>query len=629
KRVTGTCPGVPSDARITLLVNDLPVPANHEGGTFSVTVRLCPGVNEVAAVAELSDGRPLRSHAVTHAVRLSPRPTARITLQVIGKSVVLHGGDSAPSEYDGAPIRTWTWTVSAGDLQPLVVHGAAGSDDVTEMWGAGETLTVALPPVDGEYYASLRVLDEVGRTDVATARLVVEAGVGLPMNALSEPAAWVDQAVVYGMVLRNFTGEGFRGATDRMNELADLGITAIWLAPITGGVSGDFGYAVTDYFGVREKYGTLDDLRALVDAAHSRGIRVLMDFVPNHTSVHHPYFMDAEEHGKTSPYYDFYDRDDAGAPTHYFNWSKLPNLNFDNPEVRRFITEAFTFWIQECDVDGFRVDAAWGIRERRPDYWHEWSTELNRIKPDSLLIAEASARDPFYVHNGFDAAYDWTDELGVWAWTDVFTGDLPVGMAMRHALTMGGKGYDENALVFRFLNNNDTGPRFLTTHGLGCYRVAMAMLMTLPGIPCIYTGDEVGGEFQPYEDTGVIDWSDPCDLQPFVRRLIQLRKEHPGLHSRTWEHIEIEPAGHLFGYLRESADRSERLMVALNFSANDIVAAMPLPAGTGSSLSRTCLVDLWAGDKFQAESGDGLFVAVPAWGFRIMKAVPAVEGGAA
>jgi glycosidase len=437
------------------------------------------------------------------------------------------------------------------------------------------------------------------------------------MDPVVEEADWVERAVVYGMVVRNFTSEGFRGVTGRLHELEELGVTAIWFAPITRTLPGLFGYEVTDYFDVREEYGTLDDFQALVEAAHAHGIRVLMDFVPNHTSERHPYFIDAGDHGEASPYWEYYDRDEGGNPTHYFSWSHLPNLNFDNPEVRRFMTEAFTFWMRECGVDGFRVDVAWGIRERRPDYWLEWSAELNRIKPDCLLIAEASARDPFYVHNGFDATYDWTEELGVWAWGDAFAYGFPMSRAMADALTAGGEGYDPETIIFRFLNNNDTGARFISVYGINYYRPAMAMLLTLHGIPCVYTGDEVGAQFLPYETTGEIDWADPHGLRRFVQRLIALRTDHPALHSREWQQLEAEPA-RLFSYLRKNADGKDGVVVVLNFTADDVEATVPLPAGFAGSGR---LVDLWADEELSDTAGGVLSAPIPGWGFRIVKAV--------
>jgi glycosidase len=621
KEISGTCPEIPEDAAIELLVNDASVPVERSGDRFGATVRLALGENEVIAVATFANGDTVSSEPVTHTVRLAPRPTSRISVSVEDSTVTLDGTISEPSEFDSSPIVDWVWSSRSGNPARLIdtateVEIAEAAPSATPDAIPSVEVTVNVPEVDGEYYVSLQVVDEAGRSDTSTACFVVEGGAARAVDPVTEEAAWVESAVVYGMVVRNFTSEGFRGVTERLQELEELGITALWFAPITRTFQNLFGYEVTDYFDVRPEYGTLEEFRELVQQAHARGIRVLMDFVPNHTSSRHPYFEDAEANGEASPYYDFFDRNEGGGYTYYFEWSHLPNLNFDNPEVRRFMSEAFAFWVREYDVDGFRADVAWGIKERRPDYWLEWSAEMNRIKPDSLLIAEAGARDPFYVHNGFDAAYDWTDELGIWAWGDAFAYGFPMSKAMPEALTNGGKGYDPDSLVFRFLNNNDTDMRFVSIYGVNYYRTALAMMLTLPGIPCIYTGDEVGAQFLPYEQMTEIDWTDSNELHPFVERLIHLRRGNPSLYSREWRQLEAEPSVQLFAYLRQGAEEGDApIVVVLNFSADDIDASVTLPA----DLAGSTLADLWTEESL-ASSGDGaLLASAPAWGFRILK----------
>ena len=614
KWISGSCAGMPADATIAVRVNCENVAAYRTADRFVATVRLQPGPNEVVAVATLASGEEFTSAPVTHTVRLTPRPVSRIEIRIEDNGIVLDGASSAPSDYDRVPIASYRWSARPGNPETIADPAPAGASEV-----GAERMTIPAPATDGEYYVSLEVLDAAGRSDTSTACFAVEQGEARVVDPVTSVAPWVADAVVYGMVVRNFTDAGFRGVTARMSELAELGVTAIWLAPITRTFPGDFGYAVTDYFDVRPEYGTLDDFRDMVREAHSRGIRVLMDFVPNHTSDQHPYFEHAKTHRAASPYFDWYDRDADGTPTHYFQWKHLPNLNFDNPDVRRFMTEAFAFWMRECDVDGFRVDVAWGIKERRPDYWLGWSAELNRIKPDSLLIAEASARDPFYVHNGFDAAYDWTDDLGVWAWTEVFTSDAPMSTAMPKALTNHGFGYDPDSLILRFLNNNDTGERFISTHGVGYYRVAMAMLMTLPGIPCVYTGDEVGAPYKPYETASEIAWDDPHELRPFVRRLIEIRRGNPSLFGTGWRQLEAEPSTELFAYVRES-DGNPPVAVVLNFSDTEVQARLPLPA----ELARDNLTDIWSGERIPG-NGESLITSLPAWGFRML--MPFEEAG--
>ena len=235
--------------------------------------------------------------------------------------------------------------------------------------------------------------------------------------------------------------------------------------------------------------------------------------------------------------------------------------------------EAFSYWVREFDVDGFRVDACWGVQERRPDFWPEWRRELKRIKPDLLLLAEASARDPYNVENGFDAAYDWTEELGHWAWGQFWGDQAPQTdpaqtiRLLTDALTNAPEGYHPDSLIFRFLNNNDTRARFITTHGENLTRVATALLLTLPGIPCIYTADEAGQWFLPYSDGAPLSFRERYrGLRDFHKKLIALRKEVSSLHSRHWQIVEAEPATQVLAYVRYLEGAEEPVLILLNFS---------------------------------------------------------------
>src|SRR5690606_346580 len=147
-----------------------------------------------------------------------------------------------------------------------------------------------------------------------------------------------------------------------------------------------------------------------------------------------------------------------------------PNLDYDHPEVRRWMREAFSFWVRELDVDGFRVDAAWGVQQRAPAFFRALAEELYRTDPQLLLIAEASARDRYWRDVGFAAAYDWTEEVGHWAWREAVgaAGDDP-GIdvrALREAILETERARAAGGpRVVRFVDNNDTGARFLTRQG--------------------------------------------------------------------------------------------------------------------------------------------------------------------
>ncbi len=405
----------------------------------------------------------------------------------------------------------------------------------------------------------------------------------------------------------------FDDVTARLDAIKALGATVLWLSPITGTEEGDFGYAATNHFGLRDAFGTEEDLRELITAAHARGLRVMMDFVPNHTSEQHPYYLSAAQRGPASPYYGFYDRNTASEVTTYFDWENLKNLNYDNPEVQRYMIEAFAYWVREFGIDGFRADAAWGVRNRAPEFWPRWRDELKRIKPDLLLLAEASALDPYYGIAGFDAAYDWTNKLGDWTWDDAFEEGAPTAAHLRAALIASRTSYP-GALVLRFLNNNDTGERFVKRYGIARTRLAATMLMTLPGLPLIYNGDEVGAEFEPYDEGPPIVWTDAHGLYGYYTQLVDIRREHPILRSQRLEMLATSHPDTVLAYLRAGEAREDDIIVLLNYGRRAIRTALPVSA-TGSAAS---FLDLLSGDAIEIAS-EVPAVDLPAWGARVLR----------
>jgi cyclomaltodextrinase / maltogenic alpha-amylase / neopullulanase len=368
-------------------------------------------------------------------------------------------------------------------------------------------------------------------------------------------------AVAYGVVPPFFGERPLQGVTAKLDYLKSQGIDALWISPLhPTDDPGPISYSVTDHFGLRADFGSEGDLRRLVKEAHKRGMKVLLDFVPNHTSHGHPYFLDAQAKGRGSSYFGFFQRDEKDRPVHYFDWEHLPNLNFDRPEVVRLMEDAFLHWVKEFDLDGFRVDVAWGVKDRAPHFWPALRKKLEALKPGIIMLAEGSARDPYFTRNGFDFAYDWTEGLGQWAWKGAF--DEKGKIAGKLALALR-KSSDEPEKIARFLNNNDTGRRFISTHGSGFVRVASVLQHTVPGLPIVYSGDEVGAEFDPYEQYAPISWQDPHGLTGHYRRLAEIREELPALQSSDWQIMLAE--GDLLGYWR--GEGKKRVLVLLNFGA--------------------------------------------------------------
>lgn len=365
---------------------------------------------------------------------------------------------------------------------------------------------------------------------------------------------------------------GFAAIEARLPAIAALGANAILLSPVTAASPGDFGYAVTDDLRLRARFGSAAQLRSLIRAAHAAGLRVLLDMAANHLSDQSPYYRDAQRRGRKSPYYDWFERDGAGQPLHYFDWTHLENLNYGDPAVRRYMLAAFSHWLRDYHIDGFRLDAAWAVRQRDPGFWPALRARLARIDPDIILIAEASGRDPYYVTHGFDAAYDWTSRLGQWAWDGVFApaGGVPGLERLRAALTNGGKGYPKRTLLLRFLDNNDTGERFITRYGVGETRAAIELLFTLPGIPLIYDGDEVGAALQPYAEGPPITWRDPDALTPLYARMSRERRNVRALTLPGLQLLATDHEAEILAYLRPGSGGKGEALVALDFAPKPV-----------------------------------------------------------
>ena len=606
--------------KVILNVKGQEFQAQPDGDSFTLDIPLFEGENQITAVCIQPGGGKVVSESVVYTGRLRQAPTAVIQYALDGDQVTLEARVSLPAEHDRTPIVNYIWSAREDNPAPLQTSEGELSGEVSS-----PSISILPPTVDGEYYLRLRVIDEAGREDKSMIYFVVEQGQPRIPDYDHENPAWVEKAIVYGVIPFLFGSPAFQAISGRLDDLADLGINAIWLGPINAHPADDYGYAVEDYFALDPAYGTDEDFRDLVQAAHARGIRIMMDFVPNHTSNTHHYFKDALQRGPSSGYWDFYDRDANGDYTYYFEWTHLPNLNYDNPEVRRMMLEAFSYWVREFDVDGFRVDVVWGVRERYPEFWLEWRRTLKRIKPDLFLLAEATAREPYYFENGFDVAYDWTDRPGGWAWEIVWNAYKYrlLSYNLTYALTNRPEGFHPDALIFRFLNNNDTGKRFITRHGEGITRVATALLLTLPGIPSIYTGDEYGLEFEPYRQVEPLTFEEKYPgLRDYHKKLIALRKALPSLHSRLWSLITPDAVPQtVFSYIRYGESSDAPVIVLLNFSEEPAEFKFDLPEEF-STLARNSLYDLLSGDSVNAMAGERMMVSVPALTARVLAEEP-------
>ena len=572
------------------------------GRRFLAEIHLHSGANEVRASCRRAGTATLTSTFQHWTVRREDRPRAWIRTRVAGGSVRMDAGATEVAAGIPAPLVSYEWRSDLHNPAPL--HLAMDRH-----------VEFNTPPVDGDYRVTLRVTDTLGRSDESTTLFRVSNGQPTLVDIQSARPEWLDGATVYGAAPASFTPVGFEGVRSRLDAIAALGANLVWLTPVTAAPPGDFGYAVTNHFQVRTGLGSEAQLHALIDAAHARGLKVLLDFVSNHLSDAHPYYVDAARRGSASPYYDWFERDAAGKVVHYFDWSNLENLNYDNPEVRAYIIAACDYWVRAYHVDGFRMDAAWAVRERAPEFWPLLRRELRRIDPEIILLAEASARDPYYRTHGFDAAYDWTTKLGEWAWQRAYADGTtsPNLRELRAALLDGADG-----TVLRFLDNNDTGARFITRHGIDQTRTAAALLFTLPGLPLVYEGDEVGAAFEPYGGGPPIVWHDAFGLERLYTRLAHLRRENAALRSGELQLLSSDDDEILLAYARRIDGRADLAIVAINFGAAAIETHVgPVRSGApcaDSVLAGRCLTallgttswlveDLVTGTRFELDAG--------------------------
>ena len=223
----------------------------------------------------------------------------------------------------------------------------------------------------------------------------------MPYVKLKHPE-WSKNATIYQINTRQFTQEGtFRAAEQQLPRLKELGVDILWLMPINKigekNRKGTLGspYAVQDYYSVNPEFGTLDDLKHFVAAAHQRGMYVILDWVANHTAWDNVLVTRASRMVRAR----LEGRVHANAVV---DWSDIIDLDYSHPGLRKYMTEALKYWVKEADIDGYRCDVAGFVPL---DFWNNARKELDAIKP-VFMLAEWESRD---LHaEAFDMTYAWS-----------------------------------------------------------------------------------------------------------------------------------------------------------------------------------------------------------------------------
>ncbi len=380
-----------------------------------------------------------------------------------------------------------------------------------------------------------------------------------------------------------FYGGTIACVTEQIEQIAALGASIIWLSPIFASPS-HHGYDTTDFYAVEPRLGSMEDLRALLDAAHTRGIRVLLDFTANHISDQHPAFQAAyhDPHSPTRDWFTFTNYPETYIS--FFGVRSLPQIDSDHPEARQALIDAAVFWLQQ-GVDGFRLDYALGPSHA---FWVDFRAAMRRVRADAVMIGEAvEAADLLRTYTGrLDGCLDFLllQALRLFFGFHEIRASHFDSFVRRHL-----SAFPPDFVLPSFLDNHDMN-RFLWIVGGDRRRLKLAALCqyTLPHPPILYYGTEVGlgqrrdvrhedGSGHPEESRLPMLWGEEQDrdLLNFYRRLGNVRRATAALWRGERQTVYLDDAAGHYAY--ECRDGERRGLVALNNSPQ--AGRVPLPAG--------------------------------------------------
>ncbi len=379
---------------------------------------------------------------------------------------------------------------------------------------------------------------------------------------------WTKNAVLYEVNIRQFTPEGTLNAfSDHLPRLQDMGVDILWLMPIhpisKKNRKGTLGsnYAVADYRAVNPEFGTMEDFKNLVKKAHELGMRLIIDWVPNHTGWDHPWIT---EHP------DWYTQDSLGNVIDPINeetgkswgWTDVADLNYDNSEMRTAMIDAMSFWVKEADIDGFRCDVAHGVPL---DFWQDANTELNSIRP-LFMLAEAE-KPELRNEGGFLADYSWKfkDLCNAIAKGEKKAFDINAYLAKDQAA------YQSGYHIYFTTNHDENSWAGTEFERLGDGHQTFAVLCaTIDGMPLIYNGQETAMDKRlEFFEKDPIQWQG-TEYVDFYTMLFELKHKNKALWNgeaggRPMS-ISMDDED-VFAFKREKD--GDRVIVVVNLSADE------------------------------------------------------------
>jgi len=336
------------------------------------------------------------------------------------------------------------------------------------------------------------------------------------------PAHWTHTTNIYEVNLRQYTVEGtFNAFAKELPRLADMGIETLWFMPIHPisllGRKGTLGsyYAVQDYTATNSEFGSVEDFTALVREAHYLGMKIIIDWVGNHSGNDNVWIA---QHPS------FFERDANGTVMHPYDWEDVSKINYNSLDLRKAMIEAMKFWITTCNIDGYRCDMAHLVPL---SFWEEARTTLDKVKSDLFWLAET---EDISYHFVFDTTYTWewmhkteayckyqTDMGGLWYVLNKYKDSFP-SAAYRSYYT---SNHDENS---------HTGTEY-DKFGDAAHALAV-FSCTWNGVPMLYSGQELPNlKKLAFFDKDVIEWTGKYELHDYYKTLLSLHKHNPALRT--------------------------------------------------------------------------------------------------
>jgi alpha-amylase len=384
---------------------------------------------------------------------------------------------------------------------------------------------------------------------------------------------WIYNTNIYEVNLRQYTKEGsFNAFAHHLPRLKDMGVETLWFMPVTPiskkEMKGSLGsyYACSDYTSINPEFGTLQDFKNLVDYAHKLDMKVIIDWVANHTGWDHVW---------TTEHPEWFEREKDGAFKRASGMDDIIELDFSNQQMRKAMIEAMKFWVRKCGIDGFRCDLAFWVEL---DFWQQAIPELNELKP-LFWLAEADPLEfPQYMQV-FDAAYAWKWMHKTEEW---YQSKAPLRQLIEVL-----DSYENVPGIRAWFTSNHDENSWNGTEYEKYGRAATALAVhscTWPGIPLVYSGQELPNlKRLKFFDKDVIEWKKHYELQDFYQTLFQLRRTHEALRADSELYpLHTSADKNILAYLRKKG--KDEVLVFLNLSDYQV---------------RFELRDKWVGEQFR------------------------------